>query len=122
MTSSCAPRRSPPCGAWRNSWRSSAERAPRDVIDAGQLAAFVVDGPGRRAACAVATLTRSLPGPDYPGIFARAAVQFLLERLTERGCGLVTLNASDDGAPLYRALGFTPNERAMRLIQALPLT
>ncbi|MGW5939925.1 hypothetical protein ACWIG3_32870 [Streptomyces celluloflavus] len=30
-------------------------------------------------------------------------------------CGLVTLNAGDDGAHLYRSLGFTMNERAMRL-------
>ncbi|MEU4587232.1 hypothetical protein AB0F92_35105 [Kitasatospora aureofaciens] len=35
---------------------------------------------------------------------------------TERGCGLITLNASDDGAHLYRSLGFTTNQRAMRLI------
>ncbi|MGW4895860.1 GNAT family N-acetyltransferase [Kitasatospora sp. NPDC004240] len=52
--------------------------------------------------------------------YARAAVQALLDWLAEQGCGLVTLNASDDGAPLYRSLGFTPNERAMRLIQHRP--
>ncbi|WP_406085903.1 hypothetical protein [Kitasatospora purpeofusca] len=36
--------------------------------------------------------------------------------------GAELLNASDDGAPLYQFLGFTPNKRAMRLIQTHPVS
>ncbi|MFB7375825.1 GNAT family N-acetyltransferase [Kitasatospora purpeofusca] len=118
-------------------WTTRLTAFYRDHAESDHLAAFVVDGPTRPIACAAATITRSIPGPDHLGVHAhihtvytepafrrrgcaRTAVQALLDWLTEQGCGLVTLNASDDGAPLYQSLGFTPNKRAMRLIQTHP--
>ncbi|MFJ8475206.1 GNAT family N-acetyltransferase [Kitasatospora sp. NPDC094011] len=108
----------------------------RDHVESDHVAAFVIDRPGGGlAACASATITHSVPGPNHAGLYAhihtvytdpeyrrrgyaRTAVQALVDWLTEQGCGLVTLNATEAGAPLYRELGFAPNERAMRLIQA----
>ncbi|RKE02877.1 GNAT family N-acetyltransferase [Streptomyces sp. TLI_171] len=118
-------------------WTTHLSAFHRDHADNDDHPAFVIDGPDHLIACAAATITRSVPGPDHLGVYAhihtvytepaagrrgcaRTAVQALLDFLTAQGCGLITLDASDDGAPLYRSLGFTPNERAMRLIQARP--
>lgn len=115
-------------------WRSRLTAFLHEHVDTDRVGAFVIDHPGGLAACAAATITHSIPGPDHVGIYAhihtvhtepeyrlrgyaRATVQALLDWLAEQGCGLVTLNASDDGAHLYRSLGFTTNERAMRLIR-----
>ncbi|QKW18789.1 GNAT family N-acetyltransferase [Kitasatospora sp. NA04385] len=118
-------------------WTTRLDAFHRDHADSDDHPAFVIGGPDRLIACAAATITRSVPGPDHLGLYAhihtvytapdfrrrgcaRTAVQALLDFLTAQGCGLITLNATDDGAPLYRALGFMPNGRAMRLIQARP--
>ncbi|MEV8100152.1 GNAT family N-acetyltransferase [Kitasatospora sp. NPDC085879] len=115
-------------------WTSRAAHFFHTHADTDRVAAFVIDRPGGLAACASATITRSIPGPDHTGTYAhihtvytepdhrlrryaRATVQALLGWLAAQGCGLITLNASDGGAPLYRSLGFTINERAMRLIR-----
>ncbi|MET9182900.1 GNAT family N-acetyltransferase [Kitasatospora aureofaciens] len=115
-------------------WTTRLADFYRHHAGSDRVAAFVIDGPaGGLAACACATITHSIPGPDHAGIYAhihtvytepdhrrrgyaRATVQALTHCLIERGCGLITLNASDDGAPLYNSLGFTTNQRAMRLI------
>jgi GNAT superfamily N-acetyltransferase len=115
-------------------WTSRLTAFFRERVETDRVAAFVIDRPGGLAACASATITHSIPGPDHDGTYAhvhtvytdpdyrlrgyaRATVQTLADWLTEQGCGLITLNASTDGAPLYRSLGFTTNECAMRLIQ-----
>ncbi|MEV7124006.1 GNAT family N-acetyltransferase [Kitasatospora griseola] len=116
-------------------WTGRLARFFHDHVESDRVAAFVIDRPdGGLAACACATITHSVPGPDHCGTYAhihtvytdpqyrrrghaRATVTALVDWLTRQGCGLVTLNATDDGAPLYRDLGFTLNDRAMRLIQ-----
>ncbi|MDH6109913.1 GNAT superfamily N-acetyltransferase [Kitasatospora sp. MAP12-15] len=99
-----------------------------------RVAAFVVDDPGGGlASCALGVVHRGLPGPDHEGVFGvihtvvtapefrrrgygRAVTEALVAWLTGRGCTLLNLNASDDGAPLYASLGFRVNPRAMRLV------
>jgi GNAT superfamily N-acetyltransferase len=115
-------------------WTSRLAAFFRDHVETDRVAAFVIDRPDGLAACASGTITHSIPGPNHLGIYAhihtvytdpdyrlngyaRATVQALVAWLIEQGCGLITLNATDDGAHLYRSLGFTVNERAMRLIQ-----
>ncbi|MEU5009048.1 GNAT family N-acetyltransferase [Streptomyces sp. NPDC021749] len=106
----------------------------RENVESDRMAAFVVDRPGGLAACASGTVTRSVPGPDHEGVvgyihtvytdpeyrrrgYGRAVTQALMDWLAECGCTLLTLNASDEGEPMYRALGFGVNRRAMRLIR-----
>ncbi|MBV6700238.1 GNAT family N-acetyltransferase [Kitasatospora aureofaciens] len=119
-------------------WSSRLTAFFHEHVETDRVAAFVIDRPrGGLAACACATITHSIPGPNHAGIYAhihtvytapeyrlrgcaRATVQALVDWLTEQGCGLITLNASNDGAHLYSSLGFTANERAMRLIQPIP--
>ena len=117
-----------------SAWTSTLADFFHDHVETDRVAAFVIDHLGGLAACASATITHSVPGPDHAGIYAlihtvytepahrrrgyaHATVQALLDWLAGQGCGLVTLNASADGAPLHRALGFTTRERAMRLIR-----
>lgn len=105
-----------------------------DYFYANAGTAFVIDRPGGLAACAAATIIRSLPGPDHDGVYAnihtvytdpdcrhrgyaRAVVRALVSDLARQGCGLITLNATDDGRHLYESLGFTTNERSMRLVR-----
>ncbi|GJF34106.1 hypothetical protein KNE206_68060 [Kitasatospora sp. NE20-6] len=118
-------------------WTNRVVAFFRTNLDTDRVVTFVIDRPSGLAACASATITRSIPGPDHTGTYAhihtvftepdhrlrgyaRATVQALLDRLAEQGCGLITLNASADGTHLYRSLGFTDNTRAMRLIRAAP--
>jgi GNAT superfamily N-acetyltransferase len=93
------------------------------------MAAFVVDAPdGSGLACGVVgTLDRRPPGPRRPlassvvghvssmatdprwrrrGL-ARTALEALLDWFGERGAASVTLNATAEGEPLYRSLGFS---------------
>ena len=115
-------------------WTSRLTAFFRSQVETDRVAAFVIDRPGGLAACASATITHSIPGPGHDGTYAhihtvytapdyrlrgyaRATVRALVDWLTQQGCGLITLSASEDGAPLYRSLGFTTNERAMCLVQ-----
>ncbi|HZM74801.1 MAG TPA: GNAT family N-acetyltransferase [Candidatus Limnocylindrales bacterium] len=91
------------------------------------MAAFVIDRPGEPgmlAACAVGTIEERLGGPRNPsglagyvfnvcteGAFrrrgySRACMLSLLSWYRESGVERIDLRASDDGAPLYRSLGF----------------
>ncbi|WP_035799830.1 GNAT family N-acetyltransferase [Kitasatospora mediocidica] len=115
-------------------WRDRLAQYLRGQLGGDRLGAFVIDAPaGGLAACAIGVVHQGLPGPDHAGVFGqvqtvvteqpfrrrgygRAVTRALVEWLTRQGCTLVTLSASDDGAPLYASLGFTPNRRAMRLV------
>ncbi|MEU9557256.1 GNAT family N-acetyltransferase [Streptomyces fumanus] len=103
----------------------------------GDLAAFVVDRPGRPgalAALAVGTLEYRIgrPGNPHgrigyvfsvatdPGArrrgYARACLAELLDWFRERGAGHVMLTASAEAEPLYASLGFTRDtDPSMRL-------
>ncbi|MCA1220504.1 GNAT family N-acetyltransferase [Streptomyces sp. 8L] len=104
----------------------------------GDLAAFVVDVPGRPgvlAACVVGTVNQGLGSPgNESGLgghvfsvatdpamrrrgYSRACMEALLDWYRGRGVRKVDLHASDEGAPLYASLGFVPNRAAaMRLL------
>ncbi|GAA3718749.1 GNAT family N-acetyltransferase [Streptomyces tremellae] len=104
----------------------------------GDLAAFVVDAPGRPgvlAACVVGTVTQGLGSPGNPAglgghVFSvatdpsmrrrgccRACMEALLAWYRRRGVVKVDLHASREGAPLYASLGFRPTRAtAMRLL------
>ncbi|MGA5817999.1 GNAT family N-acetyltransferase [Kitasatospora sp. NPDC094028] len=100
---------------------------------AEDMAGFVVDGPADSlASVALGSIYKAPPGPTYSGRTGyvhlvltapgyrrqgngRAVTTSLLAWFWDQGCGLVSLNASADGAQLYRSLGFEKNARAMRL-------
>jgi GNAT superfamily N-acetyltransferase len=48
---------------------------------------------------------------------AMAMMQRLLTWFDQRGCAVVRLDASEDGAPLYRKLGFVEDEQTLVLLQ-----
>ena len=115
-------------------WTARLAAFFRESLGTDRVAAFVIEREGGLASCASATITRSVPGPDHHGVYAhihtvytdpghrrrgcaRAAVTALTDWLAEQGATLITLNASDDGAPLYLSIGFTYNDRAMRRIR-----
>ncbi|MGW3043808.1 GNAT family N-acetyltransferase [Kitasatospora sp. NPDC001159] len=100
---------------------------------AEDMAGFVVDGPaGSLVSVALGSIYQAPPGPTYSGRTGyvhllwttpgyrrqgngRAVTTRLIGWFWEQGCGLVSLNASTDGAELYRSLGFEKNARSMRL-------
>ncbi|GAB7052735.1 GNAT family N-acetyltransferase [Catenuloplanes indicus] len=120
-------------------WREIAERQFRARLadSAGLLAAFVVDRPDdpqRLAACAVGSVDTRIASPHSlsgesgyifnvatdPAYrrrgFSRACMEDLIEWFAKRGVARVTLHASPDGEPGYRALGFTaPRHTALQL-------
>ncbi|MGW1179732.1 N-acetyltransferase family protein [Streptomyces drozdowiczii] len=116
-------------------WRDRLAEYLRQHLGGARLAAFVVDAPeGGLVACAMGAIHQGLPGPDHAGIFGqiqtvateqrfrrrgygRAVTRALVDWLTAQGCTLLNLTASDAGRPLYASLGFTPNARAMRLVE-----
>ncbi|GAA1964688.1 GNAT family N-acetyltransferase [Kitasatospora viridis] len=115
-------------------WRDRLAEYLRSQLGGDRVAAFVIEGPGGDiTACAIGLVHQGLPGPDHAGIFGqvqtvvtgwpfrrrgygRAVTYALVEWLTDQGCTLLTLTASDVGAPLYASLGFTPSPRTMRLV------
>ncbi|MFE0460313.1 GNAT family N-acetyltransferase [Kitasatospora sp. NPDC058965] len=115
-------------------WRDRLADHLRQHLGGNRIAAFVVDDQaGSLAACAIGVVHRGLPGPDHIGVFGqiqtvvteqpfrrrgygRAVTEALVHWLSEQGCTLLSLTASDTGKPLYASLGFTPNPRAMRLL------
>jgi ribosomal protein S18 acetylase RimI-like enzyme len=103
----------------------------------GSLAAFVVDKPdglGELAACVVGVIECRLGDPDNPSGevgyvfnvatdpgyrrrgYSRACMKALLGWYQQRRVAKVDLRASEDGEPLYRALGFvSTSSPTMRL-------
>lgn len=88
---------------------------------------------GRAVACATLSYINVLPTFDHPtgkrahlmnvytseqfrrqGI-ARKMVTLLIEEARERGCTEISLDATEQGRPLYKSLGFAQNTAAMNL-------
>jgi ribosomal protein S18 acetylase RimI-like enzyme len=109
-----------------DTWIAAAERHFRArLAESNCFAAFVVDGEDRIAATAVGWLDRHLPSLTNPsGLsgyvanistdagyrrrgYARSVLQELLEWFRGRGVQSVDLDATPEGEPLYRSLGFT---------------
>lgn len=112
-------------------WFRAAGRLLERRLGEGRTAVFVIDAAetGRLASCVAATIGERLPGPAHPqGIdkgsivgsiqwmctdpayrrrgLGRAVLVALLDWLWANGAGGAELNASDEGEPLYRSLGF----------------
>ena len=110
-------------------WQGTSVKILRNRLSAPEptMAAFVIDRPGEPgvlAACALGVIEERLGGPRNPsGLagyvfnvcteaafrrrgYSRACMLSLLSWYRESGVERIDLRASDDGAPLYRALGF----------------
>lgn len=118
-------------------WQETAVKVLRQRLTQPEptMAAFVIDRPGEAgvlAACAVGTIEERLAGPrNRSGLhgyifnvcteaafrrrgFSRACLRSLLSWYGGRGVERVGLRPSDEGAPLYRSLGFI-DTTSMRL-------
>lgn len=105
-------------------WRTALATVLRDNLDSTTMRILVVPGDNGLAACGVGTIEQRLPGPRLPtgrlgqvyGVVtdpayrrrghSRAVMRGLLDWFREQGAGRVDLNASKEGEPLYRDLGF----------------
>lgn len=110
-------------------WQETAVKILRNRLTEPQptMAAFVIDRPGEPgvlAACAIGTIEEHLGGPRNPdGLngyvfnvcteeafrrrgFSRACLLSLISWYRLRGVRRISLRPSEDGAPLYRSLGF----------------
>ncbi|HET6952241.1 MAG TPA: GNAT family N-acetyltransferase, partial [Acidimicrobiales bacterium] len=113
------------------SWRPACARLLTATLADGTTAAVVAEHPdaaGRLVACGVGRILVRLPGPRTPdGRYGHIAsmvtepawrrrglasgiVQGLLDWFAGQGVRKVDLHASPEGAPVYRALGFTEGE------------
>lgn len=108
-------------------WDGAARRLLADGFGDATAHAVVADHPdggGRLVACGVATVERRLPSPNNPtgrhgyiasmvtdpgfrrrGL-ARQIMEALLDWLEGQGVTSSSLHATEQGAPLYRSLGF----------------
>lgn len=124
-------------GGWRSrpvdeGWRDACAAELTRLLRGDTMRVLVVDGTPGLAACGIGVLDQRLPNPYNPrglvghvfGVVtepaergrghARAVMEGLLAWFDERGAGRVDLNASPDGMPLYRKLGFAENpDRAL---------
>lgn len=109
-------------------WRGAAhDWFGERLADEKSFAAFVVEGPGGRGivSCAAGICDRYAPGPTSPGGlvghlfnvatdvearrrgYARACVDALMEWFeADTEVRVINLNATDDGARMYRDMGF----------------
>jgi GNAT superfamily N-acetyltransferase len=105
-------------------WRAALAEVLADQLSSETVRVLVVDGGGGLAACGVGTIEQRLPNPRLVNgrlghvfgvvtdpVFrrrghSRAIMAALLAWFADRGVARVDLNASPDGEPLYRELGF----------------
>ncbi|AYA15328.1 N-acetyltransferase [Streptomyces alfalfae] len=105
-------------------WRHDLAAVLAAKLASKSVRVLVVDGDRGLAACAIGTVEHWFPGPHNRngrvghviGVVtdpayrrrghSRAIMRALLDWFREQGASRVDLYASDDGAPLYRALGF----------------
>ncbi|GAB3889334.1 hypothetical protein GCM10029964_058720 [Kibdelosporangium lantanae] len=105
-------------------WKTALATVLHEHLDSPTMRILVVDGDDGLAACGVGTIERRLPGPRLPNgrlgqVFgvvtdptyrrrghSRAVMRGLLDWFRSQGVGRVDLNASKEGEPLYRDLGF----------------
>jgi ribosomal protein S18 acetylase RimI-like enzyme len=106
-------------------WQVALAAVLREQISSKDVRILVVRGDDGLAACGIGTIEQRLPGPHLrngrighvigvvtdPGHrrrgHSRAIMRGLLDWFRERDVARVDLYASQDGEPLYRALGFT---------------
>lgn len=111
-------------GAEDPTWQGRARAWFAAGLGTPDVVAFVVDAPGRLAACALVELHRSAPSARNPrGTtahlsnvcthpadrgrgFGRACVGAALDWARTAGADSVSLHATPEGEPLYRSLGF----------------
>jgi GNAT superfamily N-acetyltransferase len=105
-------------------WQARCAAELRGQLVADAMKILVVDGDEGLAACGVGVIDQRLPSPYNPGgrvghVFGvvtdpahrgrghgRAVMEGLLGWFHDSGVRRVDLNASPDGLPLYRSLGF----------------
>ena len=108
-------------------WRGALATVLKEQLTASGVRILVVDGDEGLAACGIGTIDQRLPGPHLRngrlgsviGMVTdsahrrrghgRAIMRALLDWFREREVSRVDLHASEDGEPLYRALGFVPH-------------
>ncbi|MEU8526292.1 MULTISPECIES: GNAT family N-acetyltransferase [Streptomyces] len=109
-------------------WRRELAAVLKEQMASDAVRILVVDGDGGGlAACGIGTVEQRLPGPHLRnglighviGVVtdpafrrrghSRAIMHGLLDWFRERGVARADLYASEEGEPLYRALGFTPH-------------
>lgn len=114
-------------------WRDACATALAAALAADDMPIMVIDGDGELAACGLGVVDRRLPSPyNASGLVghvfgiatrpryrrrghARAILTALLGWFDDRGLTRVDLNASAEGQPLYRSLGFAVHpDPAMR--------
>ena len=107
-------------------------RTEHYLLEGDQLTLLALDG-NACAGCATLCCMTVLPTADHPtglrahlmnvytppGIrrrgIARTLVTALIDEAQQRGATEISLNATADGRPLYRALGFRDNGEGMTL-------
>ena len=105
-------------------WRKAAAERFAELVDAADACVLVVDGDDGLAACGTCLTDRRVPSPYNPrgsvahllGMvtdpayrrrgYARAILGGLVEWCDDNGIDRIDLNASPDGAALYREFGF----------------
>ena len=108
-------------------WRAALAEVLASAVSGPDMRILVVDGAEGLAACGVGTIERRLPNPRLRNgllgqVFgvvtdpayrrrghSRAIMTGLLAWFRSRSVARVDLNASREGEPLYRQLGFTAN-------------
>ena len=106
-------------------WRNACAAALRAALADKSMRVVVTDAGAGLACCGIGTIDRRLPSPFNPGgrighVFgvvtdpayrgrghARIVTRALLDWFDGQGLCRIDLNASPDGLPLYRSLGFT---------------
>lgn len=116
-------------------WRGPARELLLELTGSGRAIVQVVEVDGRVVACAGALLQQRLPTPGtISGTYgwleqvatvpdarghghARACVEACLQWLREQGVAEVQMQATEDGEPLYRELGFADDPQARLVLQ-----
>ncbi|MCW2947455.1 MAG: acetyltransferase [Actinoallomurus sp.] len=111
-------------------WRARCAAELSGQLTADAMKVLVIDGHEGLAACGVGAIDQRLPSPYNPGgrvghVFGvvtdpayrarghgRAIMEGLLGWFRDSSVGRVDLNASPDGLPLYRKLGFADHPGA----------
>jgi GNAT superfamily N-acetyltransferase len=118
--------------------RPAFARWLRETMPAGAYRAWLVEGEnGRVVAGGGATIIPWPPGPQYPGdrlafvynvyvepaLRRRGLARMVMDALhawcREHGVGSVALNASQDGQPLYEAMGYVVTPAPMMFLRVV---
>ena len=107
----------------------------RSHIPDGSHLAFVAEMDGEECGCGSVCITEELPSPDNPtgrraclvNIYVRrefrnrgvgrAIVSRLVDEAGKRGCGVIYLETTADGRPLYLSAGFVAMPDAMKFVK-----